>query len=602
MRYFFILAIAINFYSLSFSQEVSEQKNPWTNLSFNDSREMIRFLIVSDRTGGMRPGVFAEAIRKVDLLQPEFVMSIGDLIDGYTNDPKLVEKEWMEFEEIISGLKMPFFHVPGNHDISNPYLAREWTKRFGQRYYHFSYKNVLFLCLNTEDPPPHGISNEQVNYFKKVLTENENCRWIFVFMHQPFWQYGEKFGFDQIEEMLKGKPHTLFSGHTHNYYSAERHQMQYITMATTGGGSELRGAKFGEFDHVAWVTLTDDGPRIANLELKGISGADLVDEKSYAYVKPLREGNWFNPVPLMHESDVFDSLELTILFNNPASDILYAKGQLPVIPGVLFKPENIEMKIPAGQRSELKVSMKNLGVDYISALPEIQLKLDGRYDYKDGYELSATREIVLDWYRKCLPLKTPVKIDGQLDDWGTQFFEKVDRPGFLQEGWDWKGPDDGMFYLATAHDAEYLYIAFRSVDDKLIADPGKLAGHQDKIYLHLDPVEKDIAKGQSYLKGDESAMYIVFGPGLLPGDPVFATEAIPGSRSACLIASDGLHAEMAIPLNIFSQKKEWHNFRMNVGYMDHDNPSNLKPSVLWWKPLWTSKDNYPDSGVFIRVD
>ena len=28
-----------------------------------------------------------------------------------------------------------------------------WEERYGQRYYHFIYKNVLFLVLDTEDKP-----------------------------------------------------------------------------------------------------------------------------------------------------------------------------------------------------------------------------------------------------------------------------------------------------------------------------------------------------------------------------------------------------------------------------------------------------------------
>lgn len=32
----------------------------------------------------------------------------------------------------------------------------------------------------------------------------------------------------------------------------------------------MRGTAFGEFDHIVWVTMTDSGPRIANLLLDGI--------------------------------------------------------------------------------------------------------------------------------------------------------------------------------------------------------------------------------------------------------------------------------------------------------------------------------------------
>ena len=43
---------------------------------------------MSDRTGGNRWGVFQDAIFKLNLLQPEFVMSVGDMIQGYTRGPQ----------------------------------------------------------------------------------------------------------------------------------------------------------------------------------------------------------------------------------------------------------------------------------------------------------------------------------------------------------------------------------------------------------------------------------------------------------------------------------------------------------------------------------
>src|SRR5579863_6918860 len=61
-------------------------KNPWTNLGFNNQQRNFQFAIITDRTGGHRPGVFAAAVQKINLMQPEFVISVGDLIEGYSED------------------------------------------------------------------------------------------------------------------------------------------------------------------------------------------------------------------------------------------------------------------------------------------------------------------------------------------------------------------------------------------------------------------------------------------------------------------------------------------------------------------------------------
>ena len=72
---------------LSLSSSISAQDLPVSNRPINNAEETFRFAIVSDRTGGMRSGIFANAIDKVESMQPEFVLSVGDLIDGYTEDP-----------------------------------------------------------------------------------------------------------------------------------------------------------------------------------------------------------------------------------------------------------------------------------------------------------------------------------------------------------------------------------------------------------------------------------------------------------------------------------------------------------------------------------
>src|SRR5262245_50556126 len=59
----------------------TQNKNPWTSLTPNVAGDQFQFAIVSDRTGGHRQGVFSKAVQQVNLLQPAFVMSVGDLIE-----------------------------------------------------------------------------------------------------------------------------------------------------------------------------------------------------------------------------------------------------------------------------------------------------------------------------------------------------------------------------------------------------------------------------------------------------------------------------------------------------------------------------------------
>ena len=65
-----------------FVSGVEQRPVPWTREpEANDGP--LRFVIVGDRTGGMYPGVFEASLTKVDLLQPDLVMSVGDIVEAW---------------------------------------------------------------------------------------------------------------------------------------------------------------------------------------------------------------------------------------------------------------------------------------------------------------------------------------------------------------------------------------------------------------------------------------------------------------------------------------------------------------------------------------
>ena len=342
-----------------------EDVNPWTNLDWNNKTENFQFVIVTDRTGGERPGVFQQGLEKVNLLQPEFVMSVGDLIQGYTEDMEELNRQWDEFDNLVNQLEMPFFYVPGNHDITNKVMEELWMERYGRTYYHFVYQDVLFLCLNSEEPileegtteevyhtSDFYLSEKQREYVKQTLENNKEVRWTFVFWHKPVWLYAEsdnpmhqqlvpKSGWPEIEQLLENRKHTVFAGHIHRYVHKEISNSDYITLATTGGGSALRGPIFGQFDHVLWVTMTDDGPVMANLLLEGIFDKDFSKEDIEKHLalsmqnKVMRVNSEFD---LQHVSDK-EILRFTLFnhFDGPVKSsvelsnsdhITYSKNQL----------------------------------------------------------------------------------------------------------------------------------------------------------------------------------------------------------------------------------------------------------------------------------
>ena len=148
---------------------------PWTSTEFQNDPENFQFVVIGDRTGGANvQHTFKLAMAQLNLLRPEFVINVGDNIEGYSDDKAELNAEWDEVDKMMAELEMPFFRTPGNHDIANTTAQEVWLDRFGASYYHFVYRNVLFMVLDSEDPPreaPEGIK-EKLELYNRLQTED----------------------------------------------------------------------------------------------------------------------------------------------------------------------------------------------------------------------------------------------------------------------------------------------------------------------------------------------------------------------------------------------------------------------------------------------
>lgn len=125
-----------------------------THEEFDSDNDKFTYAVFSDLTGGERPKIFEIAVAQLNLLLPELIINVGDLIDGGTADLDDLDAQWDSFDERAKQAKTPVFYAGGNHDLTGQVLQQVWDERYGRRYYHFVYKNVLFLVLDTEDNTP----------------------------------------------------------------------------------------------------------------------------------------------------------------------------------------------------------------------------------------------------------------------------------------------------------------------------------------------------------------------------------------------------------------------------------------------------------------
>ncbi len=282
-----VCALVASAPAAQFQHELKDKAKPWTNEGFLDDPQEFHFAIVSDRTGGARKGFFEKGVRALNLLRPEFVMSVGDLIDcgGRPN----VREQWKEFEGFVSRLEMPFFHVVGNHDIWTGFKgmtpARQnsidvWKELFGTNtYYNFTYKGCHFVCLDSMDihnyyPPREPLSQRQLDWAAGEIERHADARWTFIFMHKPLdWMSDRWLAF---ERRIGRFNYTVFCGDWHNHCTAVRNGKKYHMIGTTGGGFDCGvltdDLRYGVMDSVTWVTVTKKGPVVSNLALSGIHG------------------------------------------------------------------------------------------------------------------------------------------------------------------------------------------------------------------------------------------------------------------------------------------------------------------------------------------
>ncbi|MEO0511032.1 MAG: metallophosphoesterase [Verrucomicrobiota bacterium] len=587
--------------------EVMDGPNPWTERPFVNNPRDFQFAVISDNTGGMRPGVIETAVEKLNLLQPEFVMSVGDLIEGYTEDIDRLVFEWDEFDAKIEPLEMRFFYIPGNHDMTNEVMAKLWEERLGRSYYHFVYNDVLFLCLNTEDTKKETISPTQIKWVTETLADHTDVRWTMVFMHKPLWQYemdyaarknsNESSGWLEVEAILKDRKHTVLCGHYHSYSHYEINDSDYIILGTTGGGSQLRGPEYGEIDHISWITMTDEGPTIANIAIEGILPKDFSKPESTRFlyetlrlikvaVAPVYSNKGI--LPAVYDAEVF-------LENEGIHDVTLS-FELPQLNGLKLALEKSVWDLPAKSSTTIPLQLTSLnGSD--SVLPtaiEIpyavtaSLANDVNVEFVENLSFVAspiypTEGEAIDW----IMVKAPTEVGGNAEVW--------------------TGAEDGSFKFKVEQIDGSLIVDVLVFDDALVR-PSEVeaAWIGDGLELRVSPILDPLRSIETTrFWQDQNKSY--FAMYLVPDVPVrsysynYGTKIPKGITASCTSETDEgtYRAKVEIPVSVINgfAEGEANKVRLSIGLNDRDAPGE-QPAQIWWPEDWRSNEMTVGSGTF----
>ncbi|MEQ8532638.1 MAG: sugar-binding protein, partial [Imperialibacter sp.] len=443
---------------------------------------------------------------------------------------------------------------------------------------------------------------DQYEWIEKTLAANAGVKWTLVFMHQPLWnQQAETLRWPDVEKLLAPRKHTVYVGHHHSYVKYERNNGKYFILATTGGSSRLRGPRFGEFDHVVWITMTDNGPIMANLELSGIWNESVVTEQSSNYFRPLFNGQPVRISPMFTDGSTFSNGTTEIRLTNDSD-----------------APMNVSFELAANKNLTSSIIRQSLTIAP-NSVEIIPLKLSGKAAPIATLEPVALRgtvtfhgegmaDVTMDVTQNARPAKkeyiskgTTKTIDGKLDDWAALPYSETEMyteaNPFSHKG----GKADGSVRFGISYDDQFLYIGAEVTDDELLAVASSRPYNQDAFQVIIDGRSENTSSFGTSLSG---VLYIGMSPYVDGADnttPFTSGNKPDGTIGVTRKTEKGYATELAIPLSYLGEQQggDWKTVRVNVGVNDFDNDYSHRTN-LWWQPDWRGAANYPGSGTFFR--
>jgi len=246
--------------------------------------------ILPDRTTGEDWGLphLARAVEDLNLLRPDAVFCVGDLVQGYTRELETWDREVDDYLRIVGDLQADFWPTAGNHDVisgerdaSDRRFADRYRERFGPLHYAVRLDHGTAIVLFSDESLDGGdviFSDQQLAWLEGVLQTTSPETPTILLMHRPLWRYRDVGWFDRVHPVLvEHDVDAVIAGHFHALQrDDDRDGIEYHLLGVCGGAIDQHPLT-GQFNHVSLLDLgPGDEVHVRHLPTGVVLGDDFV--------------------------------------------------------------------------------------------------------------------------------------------------------------------------------------------------------------------------------------------------------------------------------------------------------------------------------------
>ena len=232
-----------------------------------------RIAILPDRTTGRDWGLpyLEAAVEDLNIVRPDAVFTVGDMVQGYTRSPERWEREVHDYLSRVGALVPAFYPTPGNHDVisgsraaGDRTFAERYRERFGPLWYSVELDLATAIVLFSDEGLGDGrivLGDAQLAWLAGALdAAKARGRPIFLLMHRPLWRSASVRWQERVQPLLeRAGADAVIAGHFHALQrDPDAGGVQYHIVGTCGGMIDQHPLA-GQLQHLTFVDCSADG-------------------------------------------------------------------------------------------------------------------------------------------------------------------------------------------------------------------------------------------------------------------------------------------------------------------------------------------------------